>query len=125
MPILLNHTIVPAHDKLASAKFFADIFGLEVGPPMGPFRPVRVNDTLTLDFDDRRAVRQHDDWHHYAFQVSEEDFDAIFARIRAAGIPFGSGPMSLEDGQINHRHGGRGVYFRDPNGHVLELLTKD
>ncbi len=124
MSIVLNHTIVPAHDKAESAKFFAEIFGLEVGPPMGPFAPVRVNDSLTLDFDDRQQVRQHVDWHHYAFQVSEEEFDTILARIQAAGIPYGSGPMSLDDGQINHRRGGRGVYFRDPNGHVLELLTR-
>jgi catechol 2,3-dioxygenase-like lactoylglutathione lyase family enzyme len=125
MAIVLNHTIVPAHDKVASAKFFAEIFGLEVGAPMGPFAPVRVNDTLTLDFDDRERVRQHDDWHHLAFQVSEEEFDAIFGRIRDAHIPFGSGPTTLDDGCINHRFGGRGVYFCDPSGHVLELLTRE
>ncbi len=122
--ITLNHTIVPAQDRLASAAFYARIFGLSVGPAMGPFAPVRVNDTLTLDFDDRGSTRQHLDWHHYAFQVSEEEFDAIFGRIRADGIPYGSGPHSLEDRRINTRHGGRGVYFRDPNGHVLELLTR-
>jgi catechol 2,3-dioxygenase-like lactoylglutathione lyase family enzyme len=121
MTIVLNHTIVPAHDKLASAAFFARIFGLEVSPPMGHFAPVRINDGLTLDFDDRQRF----DWHHYAFRVNEEEFDAIFGRVKAAGIPFGSGPFSLDDGQINHRHGGRGVYFKDPNGHILELLTQD
>jgi catechol 2,3-dioxygenase-like lactoylglutathione lyase family enzyme len=119
MSIVLNHTIVPAHDKAMSARFFADIFGLEVGPA-DHFAPVRVNETLTLDFDDRDRF----DWHHYAFHVSEAEFDAIFGRIRAAGIPYGSGPMSQEDRQINHRGGGRGVYFKDPNGHVLELLTR-
>lgn len=124
MSITLNHTIVPARDKVASAQFFARIFGLEAGPPMGPFTPVRINDTLTLDFDDRDSSRQHLDWHHYAFQVSDEDFDAILERVTAAGIPYGSGPHSLEDGQINTRYGGRGFYFRDPNGHVLEVLTR-
>jgi catechol 2,3-dioxygenase-like lactoylglutathione lyase family enzyme len=120
MSIVLNHTIVPAHDKVASAKFFAQIFGLEVGPSMGHFAPVRINETLTLDFDERQRF----DWHHYAFHVTEIEFDEIFGRVRAAGIPYGSGPMSQEDGQINHRLGGRGVYFKDPNGHVLELLTR-
>jgi catechol 2,3-dioxygenase-like lactoylglutathione lyase family enzyme len=119
--ILLNHTIVPAHDRAASARFFADIFGLEVGPPFGHFAPVRVNETLTLDFDERPTF----DRHHYAFHVSEEEFDDILGRILAAGVRYGSGPMSQDDEQINHRHGGRGVYFEDPNGHLLELLTRD
>jgi catechol 2,3-dioxygenase-like lactoylglutathione lyase family enzyme len=120
MTILLDHTIVSAHDKVAAARFFADIFGLEVAPPMGPFAPVRVNEGLTLDFQERDRF----DGQHYAFHVDEQEFDAIFGRVKAAGIPYGSGPHSLEDGQINHRHGGRGVYFKDPNGHVLELLTR-
>jgi catechol 2,3-dioxygenase-like lactoylglutathione lyase family enzyme len=63
--------------------------------------------------------------HHYAFKVSEEDFNAIFGRVQAEGIPYGSGPYALEDQKINQRGGGRGVYFRDPNGHVLELLTAE
>jgi catechol 2,3-dioxygenase-like lactoylglutathione lyase family enzyme len=120
MSIVLNHTIVPAHDKIASAKFFADIFGLEVAPPMGPFAPVRVNETLTLDF----GEMEHFDWHHYAFHVTDGEFDAILGRVKAAGLDYGSGPWSQEDHEINHRHGGRGVYFKDPNGHVLELLTR-
>jgi catechol 2,3-dioxygenase-like lactoylglutathione lyase family enzyme len=75
--------------------------------------------TAPLDFDDRDRFESH----HYAFKVSEEDFDAIFGRVQAEDIPYGSGPYSLEDRKINRRGGGRGVYFRDPNGHVLELLT--
>jgi catechol 2,3-dioxygenase-like lactoylglutathione lyase family enzyme len=120
MAITLNHTIVPAHDKEASAQFFADIFGLSCAEPVGHFAPVQVNDTLTLDFDTRDGFESH----HYAFHVSDEEFDSIFDRINAAGIPYGSGPRALEDGQTNTRRGGRGVYFRDPNGHVLELLTR-
>jgi catechol 2,3-dioxygenase-like lactoylglutathione lyase family enzyme len=116
----LNHTIVPAHDKVASAKFLAEILDLPLCPPTGPFAPVRVNGALTLDFAERPSFESH----HYAFQVSEEEFDAIFGRIRAASLRYGSGPMSQEDGQINHWNGGRGVYFKDPNGHVLELLTR-
>jgi catechol 2,3-dioxygenase-like lactoylglutathione lyase family enzyme len=120
MAIELNHTIVPAHDKVASAKFFARIFGLPFEErAVGYFAPVRVNDALTLDFADSNTVAIH----HYAFKVSEEEFDAIFARIRKEGIVYGSGPYSREDMKINHRGGGRGVYFCDPNGHVLELLT--
>ena len=119
MTIELDHTIVPAHDKVASARFFARIFGLEYDGSLSHFAPVQVNDRLTLDFDNSTEFQHH----HYAFKVSEKEFDAIFSRIQNAGISYGSGPRGLEDMQINHRGGGRGVYFRDPSGHVLELLT--
>ena len=119
MAITLNHTIVPARDKEASAKFFADLFGLSYDGLMGHFAPVQVNPTLTLDFDNSDQFESH----HYAFHVSEEEFDSIFGRIQAAGLVYGSDPWSSENGQINRRNGGRGVYFRDPNGHLLELLT--
>ena len=85
----------------------------------GHFAPVRVNETLTLLFDE-------DTWfdsHHYAFHVSEDEFDAIFERIKKAGLSYGSAPWSLDDGKLNDWNGGRGVYFKDPNGHVLELMT--
>jgi len=122
MSITLNHTIVPARNKEASAKHFAQIMGLNYGGQMGPFAQVRINDTLTFDFDDRGG--DHVNWHHYAFHVGDEEFDAIFERIKAAGIKYGSAPWSLEDGEINHWRGGRGVYFRDLDGHILELLTR-
>ncbi|GJL63437.1 MAG: chaP protein [Nitrospirales bacterium] len=121
MTIELNHTIVPAHDKITSAKFFAKIFRLPFNEQQVEyFAPVQVNETLTLDF--------HDDVerfevHHYAFKVSEDEFDMIFDRIQDEGISYGSGPNVLENMDINHRGGGRGVYFCDPNGHILELLT--
>ena len=120
MSIILDHTIVPARDKEASAKFFADIFGLSYDGPAGHFAPVKANDTLTLDFDNREGFESH----HYAFHVSYEEFGAIWERIKAAGIPFGSGPYSPDDGLLNNRLGGQGVYFKDPNGHMLELLTR-
>jgi len=120
MAITLNHTIVPAQDKEASAQFFAHLFGLTYAGPAGHFAPVVVNDTLTLDFDNRDRFESH----HYAFHVSDAEFDSIFERIKSAGILYGSGPRALEDQQINTRRGGRGVYFRDPNGHILELLTR-
>ena len=122
MTIELNHTIVPAHDKIASAKFFARIFGLSFDESaVGYFAPVQVNETLTLDF--------HDDVdsfeiHHYAFHVSDPEFDAILKRVQEAGITFGSDPRNLENKELNSWNGGRGVYFRDPNGHILELMTR-
>ncbi len=121
MAILLNHTIVPARDKNASAVFFARIMGLEPAPAMGHFAPVRINDTLTFDFDNSEDFERH----HYAFQVSDEEFDAIYGRIKVEGVPHGSGPRSHTDGQINHRSNGRGVYFEGPDGHLLELMTTD
>jgi catechol 2,3-dioxygenase-like lactoylglutathione lyase family enzyme len=121
MPITLNHTIVPAKDKVESAKFFARIMGLSYDGPMGHFAPVRINETLTMDFDERGDF----EYHHYAFKVSDEEFDAIFGRIKAEGLKYGSGPQSKTDMEINTRRGGRGLYFSDPNGHSLELLTQD
>lgn len=128
MTIQLDHTIVPAKDKIASAKFFAEIFGLTVKP--GHFAQVRVNESLTLDFADEpepwggpgfdpRTGRSH----HYAFHVSEAEFEAIFSRVKAKGIPYGSEPHTHTDRRINTRRGGRGFYFEDPDGHLLEVMT--
>jgi catechol 2,3-dioxygenase-like lactoylglutathione lyase family enzyme len=121
MAITLDHTIVPAHDKAASAQFFANLFGLTYTGPMGPFAPVRINQTLTLDFDDRR---QGFEVHHYAFHVSEGEFDAIFERIKAAGLTYGSQPWTPEDLKIRELNGGRTIYFRELNGHLLEIRTQ-
>lgn len=120
MAITLNHTIVPAKDKDAAARFFAKIFGLSYDGPMSHFAPVRVNDELTLDFDNAESFEPH----HYAFHVSDDEFDAIFRRVQEAGIPFGSEPRSTANRQLNYRNGGRGVYFHDADGHLLELLTR-
>jgi catechol 2,3-dioxygenase-like lactoylglutathione lyase family enzyme len=120
MTITLNHTIVPAHDKEAAARFFAEIFGLRFEGPSGHFAPVRVNDTLTLDFADAADPIPVE---HYAFHVSGAEFEAILQRVKAAGLGFGSTPWSLEDGKLNDWNGGRGFYFRDPDGHILELMT--
>jgi catechol 2,3-dioxygenase-like lactoylglutathione lyase family enzyme len=120
MAIHLDHTIVPATDNEAAAKWFAHIFGLWYDGPTGHFAPVRVDDSLTLDFD----TREQFEYHHYAFKVSDDEFDAIFQRIQDGSIAFGSQPNAQDNLEINHRGGGRGVYFRDPNGHSLELLTR-
>jgi catechol 2,3-dioxygenase-like lactoylglutathione lyase family enzyme len=121
MSITLNHTIVPAKDKDAAARFFARIFGLNYDGPMSHFAPVRVNEELTLDFDTADSFEPH----HYAFHVSDDEFDAIFQRVQEAGIPWGSDPRSAANRQLNSRKGGRGVYFHDLDGHLLELLTRD
>ena len=119
MTIILNHCIVPARDKIAAAKFFADLFGLKRGRA-GYFAPVKVNKTLTLLFSDEEPKFEA---HHYAFHVTNREFDAIFGRIKKARLGFGSAPWSLDDGKLNDWGGGRGIYFTDPDGHVLELMT--
>ena len=120
MTIILNHTIVPARDKIASAEFFARIFGLTYEGTVGHFAPVKVNGSLTFDFDNSDHIVSH----HYAFHVSDEEFDGIFDRIKAEVIPYGSGPSEPENMELNDRRDGRGVYFKDPDGHLLELLTR-
>lgn len=119
MTIVLNHAIVPAHDKVAAAQWFAKIFGLDYEGPHGPFAAVHVNDTLTLLFDSQKSFETG----HYAFHVSDAEFDAIFGRVKDAHLPFGSAPGKFDDGEINHFSGGRGVYFKSPDGHILELMT--
>ena len=121
MAITLNHTIVPCLNKEESAQFYSRIFRFEYVGAFSHFIVVRVNDTLCLDFDNRERF----DTNHYAFKVSEQEFDEIFARLKTEAIKYGSGPMTSEDMEINHNYGGRGVYFRDPNGHLLEILTVD
>ena len=119
MAIYLDHTIVPAHDKEKSARFMAHIMGLEYNGFFGHFAPVKVNEHLSLDFDNRENFQSN----HYAFLVTDEDFDAILGRVQEAGLKYGSGPRSQDDMQINHRHHGRGFYFRDENGHSWEFIT--
>jgi len=120
MPIVLNHLIVPVSDRRAGAAFLADLLGLPPAEPAGPFAPVRVNDDLTFDFDDRHGARAG----HYAFLVDEDTFDAVLARLRAAPrIEYGAGPGHGWNRDVNHLGGGRGVYVRDPDGHSYELFT--
>jgi catechol 2,3-dioxygenase-like lactoylglutathione lyase family enzyme len=119
MTILLDHIIVPANDKKASAEFLARILGLEVGAQYGPFVPVKTGNGVTLDFMDSDDFR----WQHCAFLVPEEEFDAIFARIKESGARYYADPNGSGVGEINTRDGGRGVYFDDPSGHAMEILT--
>ena len=130
MAIVLDHTIVPAKDKVASAAFFAEIFGLKVKPGQGHFAQVQINESLTFDFADEPEAWGGPGFdprtgksHHYAFHISEAEFEAIFGRVKAKGLAYGSGPYNHTDGQIYTRRGGRGFYFEDPNGHLLEVMT--
>jgi catechol 2,3-dioxygenase-like lactoylglutathione lyase family enzyme len=117
----LNHIIVWTKDKHVSAEFLADILGVPVGAAWGPFVPVKTANGVTLDFiDGEDTVRMQ----HYAFLVSDAEFDAGFAKITDKGLTYWADPHKSEPGKINHHFGGRGVYFEDPNGHLLELITK-
>lgn len=120
MALRLNHTIVAARDKDAAARFAAEILGLPAPVSVGPFAVLQVGDT-SLDFIDSgdEITPQH-----YAFLADEDEFDEIFARIRARGLPYWADPYRHEPGRINEWDGGRGVYFDDPNGHLLEVITR-
>lgn len=118
--ITLNHTIVPVRDKKRAAAFYSAIFGFPGEPPLGPFEIVRVNDTLTLDFAESESLESH----HYAFRVSDPEFDAILERVRKAGLAYAADPHHQLTSQLNTRRGGRGFYFYDPDGHNLEILTR-
>ena len=121
MTIELNHTIVPARDALASAKFLAEILGLEPPGRFGPFWTVALGNGVTLDYQDSS---EHMPIEHYAFLVSEPEFDAIFARIRERGLEYWADPAHQRPFEINRNDGGRGVYWNDPNGHYLEIITR-
>jgi catechol 2,3-dioxygenase-like lactoylglutathione lyase family enzyme len=121
MAVQLNHTIVRSRDKAASARFTAELLGLPEPEPFGPFMVVQADNDVTLDFADAEGEIPAQ---HYAFLVTEGDFDVIFGRIRERGMPYWADPFHREPGEINRRDGGRGVYFDDPNGHNLEILTR-
>ena len=120
MPIQLNHTIVHARNRHEGARFLSELLGLPPPRPFGHFMVVQV-DTLSLDFMDATEPIQPQ---HYAFLVSEAEFDAIFERIRARGLPYWADPLGRVPQQINHHDGGRGVYWQDPSGHYLEIITR-
>ncbi len=121
MTVKLNHTIVSARDKRASAVFLAEILGLPAPVPFGPFLVVHTDNEVTLDFidDDGEITSQH-----YAFLVGEAEFDEVFGRMQERKLPYWADPFRRQRGEINTRDGGRGVYFKDPSGHLLEILTR-
>lgn len=120
MTVSLNHTVISSHDREATADFFTTILGLQAYSMAGHFAVVQVGET-SLDFvttDSDIASR------HFAFLVSEAEFDEIFSRIGKAQLLYWSDPGRKKSGQINHWDDGRGVYFDDPNGHLLEVITR-
>lgn len=123
MAISFNHTIVAAHDAEACAAFVTELFGLPDPVRLGHFVVVDLEHSASLDYAEVPAddpIRPQ----HYAFLVSEDDFDAIYGKICARGLHHWADPRGLHPGEINHNDGGRGVYFQDPAGHYLEIITR-
>lgn len=121
MTIKLNHTIVHARDRRASAGFYSEVFGLPKPVAFGPFLDVELGNEVTLAFlgtDEEIQVQ------HYAFLVSEAEFDQIFGRVKERGLDYWADPAHRRKGEINRNDGGRGVYFNDPSGHYLEIITR-
>ncbi|MGE0174576.1 MAG: VOC family protein [Oligoflexales bacterium] len=116
----LNHTIVHAQDKKESAQFMSDVLGLPKPEPFYHFLVVRTGNGVSLDF---LQTEESIQIQHYAFLVSDAEFEAIFGRIQARGLKFWADPFGKQEGHINHHDGGRGVYFKDPSGHILEIIT--
>lgn len=122
MSVELNHTIIHARDNRESAEFFARIMGLETGTEWGPFIPVELSNGVTLDF--AAIPAESIVMQHYAFLVTEDEFDGIYQRIQDEGVEHYADPHFKKPGEINHNDGGRGVYFMDPAGHGLEAITR-
>jgi catechol 2,3-dioxygenase-like lactoylglutathione lyase family enzyme len=119
--VTLNHTIVWCRDRSRSAQFFTEVFGRPAASRFGPVLVVELDNGVSLDFHeiDGEIAPQH-----YAFLVSEDEFDAIFGRVRERALDHWADPARSEPGRINHHDGGRGVYFEDPDGHFLEIITR-
>ena len=121
MSVEFNHTLVPANDAKKSAEFLADLLGLPDPVEYGPFQVVTTSNDVNVDFMERDGELPSN---HYAFLVREQEFDEIFARIGARGLTYWADPKQERADEINHKDGGRGVYFKDPNGHMLEVITR-
>ena len=121
MAVQLNHLIVMARNQAQSARFFTEILGLPAPTRFGPFLVVQTANGVSLDFDEFDGEFPPG---HYAFLITEAEFDEIFARIRERGIDYWADPGRSRPGAINHQDGGRGVYFPDPDGHLLEIITR-
>jgi catechol 2,3-dioxygenase-like lactoylglutathione lyase family enzyme len=121
MPVQLNHTIVRVRDKQESARFLVEILGLPEPTAYGPFLVVQVDNDVSLDYADDHG---DPDSQHYAFLVGETEFDEIFGRILERDLPYWADPFHRQPGEINTNDGGRGVYWNDPSGHALEIITR-
>lgn len=118
MPVVLNHTIIPSHDKEAAAAFLSEILGLDPPQPFGHFVCVETANGVSLDFDDRESFEPG----HYAFLISEAEFDAVLARVEERGLRYWADPGHRQEHVVNSH--GRGFYFEDPSGHNMEVLTR-
>ena len=121
MSAQLNHTIVWCRDKRKSSAFLVDLLGLPKPSPFGPMLVVQLGNGVSLDYYEQEGKISSQ---HYAFLVSEDEFDQIFARIKAQGLNYWADPGKERAGDIYRLHGGRGVYFDDPDKHLLEVMTQ-
>ncbi|MEW6270904.1 MAG: VOC family protein [Thermodesulfobacteriota bacterium] len=121
MSVRLNHTIVWSSDRERSAAFLTEMLDLPPAKPFGPFLVVELDNDVSLDFgaQEGKIALQH-----YAFLIGEDDFDRVYARIRERGLEHWADPARTRPGEINRHDGGRGVYFKDPSGHLLEVITR-
>jgi catechol 2,3-dioxygenase-like lactoylglutathione lyase family enzyme len=120
MAVQLNHTLVNVRDKRESATFVAEVLGLAPPTPYGPFLVVQVENDVSLDFIDVEELHPQ----HYAFLVGEGEFDQILDRIRERGLTFWADPFQRRAGEWNTDDGGRGLYWEEPSGHLLEIITR-
>ena len=121
MTVQLNHTIVWCRDQHRSAQFFVEVFGRPEPVRFGPFLVVEIDNGVSLDYHDTDGEVAPQ---HYAFLITEAEFDAIYDRVVERSLDHWADPMQRRPGEINHRDGGRGVYFPDPDGHLLEIITR-
>lgn len=120
MSITFNHTIIAAHDREESARFYRELFEVPAAPSWGPFTNIQLDAGVLLQFAEPPVEIQ---MQHYAFLVDDGLFDRAYARIQERNIEHWADPQTTKPGRINHNHGGRGVYFKDPSGHALEMIT--
>ncbi|MEU8849771.1 VOC family protein [Streptomyces sp. NPDC048564] len=123
MPVTFNHTIIPAKNRDESARFFRTLFELSETPSWGPFTNIQLDEGVLLQFAELPGVDQIP-MHHYAFLVDDDLFDRAYSRLQAGGIEHWADPQLTRPGETNTEHGGRGVYFTDPAGHAIEMITK-
>jgi len=121
MSAQLNHTIVWCRNKQVSATFLVEILGLPAAEPFGPMLIVKLDNGVSLDFYDNDSPIASQ---HYAFLIGDDDFDAAYARLQARQLRWWADPGKLRPGEINDYGGGRRVYFDDPDGHLLEIMTR-
>jgi catechol 2,3-dioxygenase-like lactoylglutathione lyase family enzyme len=123
VPVQLNHTIVNVRDRDGSARFYTEVLGLADPIEFGPFLEIVLDNDAIL-----ALIEAGPEWdiepQHYAFLVGEDDFDAIFGRIKDRGLTYWADPHKQQPGEINTHFGGRGVYWADPDGHLLEIITQ-